>query len=52
MAELTNSFADHAQEFLADERVSRSGLLSAAKRLTKVYRPYPVVWRDLAWNYT
>lgn len=51
MAELINYFADHAAEFLADERVPRSGLLSATKRMSKVYRPYPVVGVISPWNY-
>lgn len=51
MAELINYFADHAHEFLADERVGSSGLLSATKRMVKVYRPYPVVGVISPWNY-
>jgi len=51
MAELINYFADHAEKFLADQSVGRSGLLSATKRLITVYRPYPVVGVISPWNY-
>jgi acyl-CoA reductase-like NAD-dependent aldehyde dehydrogenase len=51
MAELINYFSDNAADFLADERVPRSGLLSATKRMTKVHRPYAVVGVISPWNY-
>lgn len=51
MAELINYFSGHASEFLAEERVGSSGLLSATKRLVKVYRPYQVVGVISPWNY-
>ena len=41
--EFISFYADHAKEFLAPERVGAGGLLSLPKRLTRSYRPYPLV---------
>jgi betaine-aldehyde dehydrogenase len=46
-----NYYADRAHKFLAEERVRPHGLLTAAKKLTKVYRPYPVVGVITPWNF-
>lgn len=51
LGDLINYFADNAAKFLADERVKPSGLLSAPKRLTKVYRPHQVVGVISPWNF-
>ncbi len=49
--ELTDLYADHAKEFLAPERVGAGGLLSLPKRLTRSYRPYPLVGLIIPWNF-
>lgn len=49
--EFISYYADHAEEFLADERVGSSGLLSMPKRLSKSYRPYPLVGLITPWNF-
>jgi acyl-CoA reductase-like NAD-dependent aldehyde dehydrogenase len=49
--DVINYYADRARRFLADEKVRPHGLLTAAKRLTKVYRPYPVVGVITPWNF-
>ena len=46
-----NYYADRARTFLADETLRPHGLLTASKRLTKVYRPYPVVGVITPWNF-
>ena len=46
-----NYYADRAHRFLADEKPRPHGLLTASKRLTKVYRPYPVVGVITPWNF-
>jgi acyl-CoA reductase-like NAD-dependent aldehyde dehydrogenase len=46
-----NYYADRARKFLADEKPRPHGLLTASKRLTKVYRPYPVVGVITPWNF-
>jgi acyl-CoA reductase-like NAD-dependent aldehyde dehydrogenase len=46
-----NYYADRAGKFLADERPRSHGLLTAGKKLTKVYRPYPVVGVITPWNF-
>ncbi|MEU6586901.1 aldehyde dehydrogenase family protein [Nocardia sp. NPDC046763] len=51
VAEAISYFARHAREFLADEPVRPSGLLSAAKRMRRLYRPYPVVGVISPWNF-
>jgi acyl-CoA reductase-like NAD-dependent aldehyde dehydrogenase len=46
-----NYYADRAAKFLADEKLRPHGLLTASKKLTKVYRPYPVVGVITPWNF-
>jgi acyl-CoA reductase-like NAD-dependent aldehyde dehydrogenase len=46
-----NYYADRARKFLADEKFGPHGLLTATKKLTKVYRPYPVVGVISPWNF-
>ncbi|MEJ7635586.1 aldehyde dehydrogenase family protein [Aeromicrobium sp.] len=49
--EFITYYADHAAEFLADEKVRPSGLLSVPKRLSKSYHPYPLVGLVTPWNF-
>lgn len=49
--EFITYYADHAEEFLADERVKTAGLLSLPKRLSKTYQPYPLVGLITPWNF-
>jgi acyl-CoA reductase-like NAD-dependent aldehyde dehydrogenase len=42
-ADMINYWARHAEKFLADNHPKPHNPLSAVKRLTTVYRPYPVV---------
>ncbi len=49
--EFISFYADHAKEFLAPERVGAGGLLSLPKRLTRSYRPYPLVGLIIPWNF-
>jgi acyl-CoA reductase-like NAD-dependent aldehyde dehydrogenase len=49
--DVINYYADRARKFLADEKIRPHGLLTASKRLTKVYRPYPVVGVITPWNF-
>ncbi|MFQ6330935.1 aldehyde dehydrogenase family protein [Nocardia sp. CWNU-33] len=46
-----NYYADRARQFLAEEKARPHGLLTASKKLTKVYRPYPVVGVITPWNF-
>ena len=46
-----NYYADRARKFLAEEKFRPHGLLTSSKRLTKVYRPYPVVGIITPWNF-
>ncbi len=46
-----NYYADRARRFLAEEKVRPHGLLTASKKLTQVYRPYPVVGVITPWNF-
>jgi acyl-CoA reductase-like NAD-dependent aldehyde dehydrogenase len=46
-----NYYADRARRFLAEEKIRPHGLLTASKKLTKVYRPYPVVGVITPWNF-
>lgn len=46
-----NYYADRARKFLADEKFRPHGLLTATKKLTKVYRPYAVVGVISPWNF-
>lgn len=49
--EFISFYADQAKTFLAPERVGARGLLSLPKRLTRTYRPYPVVGLIIPWNF-
>lgn len=49
--EFISYYADHAKAFLAPERIGSGGLLSLPKRLTRTYRPYPVVGLITPWNF-
>lgn len=49
--EFISYYADHAKAFLAPERVGSGGVLSLPKRLTRTYRPYPVVGLIIPWNF-
>jgi betaine-aldehyde dehydrogenase len=49
--EFITYYADHAEEFLAGNKVKPSGLLSLSKRLSTTYRPYPVVGLITPWNF-
>jgi len=50
-ADLLNYWAGNAERFLADTRPKPHGPLAAAKKLTTVYRPYPVVGVITPWNF-
>jgi acyl-CoA reductase-like NAD-dependent aldehyde dehydrogenase len=49
--EFISYYADHVEEFLADEKVKSSGVLSMPKRLSKTYRPFPLVGIVTPWNF-
>lgn len=49
--EFISYYADHAKKFMAPEQVPSTGLLSLPKRLTRSYRPYPVVGLIVPWNF-
>jgi betaine-aldehyde dehydrogenase len=44
-------YRQRAEEFLADSHPRPHGLLTASKRLTIAYRPYPVVGVICPWNF-
>jgi len=46
-----NYYADRAPKFLAEEKFRPHGPLTATKKLTRVYRPYPVVGVITPWNF-
>jgi acyl-CoA reductase-like NAD-dependent aldehyde dehydrogenase len=46
-----NYWARNAERFLADERVRPHNPLFLVKRLTTIYRPYPLVGVITPWNY-
>ncbi len=48
--QIINYWIDHADEFLADEPVRPYGAANAAKKLTIVYEPYPLVGMITPWN--
>jgi acyl-CoA reductase-like NAD-dependent aldehyde dehydrogenase len=48
--QIINYWIDHAAEFLADEPVRPYGAANAAKKLTIVYEPYPLVGMITPWN--
>jgi acyl-CoA reductase-like NAD-dependent aldehyde dehydrogenase len=49
--DVINYYADRARKFLAAKKLRPHGPLTAAKRLTTVYRPYPVVGVITPWNF-
>jgi acyl-CoA reductase-like NAD-dependent aldehyde dehydrogenase len=49
--DVINYYADRARKFLADEKLRPHGLLTASKKLTKVYRPYPIIGVITPWNF-
>lgn len=49
--EFISFYADHAEEFLAVEKVKSPGLLSMSKSLFKTYHPYPLVGLITPWNF-
>jgi acyl-CoA reductase-like NAD-dependent aldehyde dehydrogenase len=50
-APLLDYWAGHAEQFLADEHPRSFSPFAVAKKLTTVYRPYPVVGVITPWNY-
>ena len=46
-----NYYADRARKFLAEKKFRPHGPLTATKKLTRVYRPYPVVGVITPWNF-
>ena len=51
VCDIINFYAKNATKALADERVRPHGPLAMSKRLTKVYRPHPVVGVITPWNF-
>lgn len=49
--DLLNYWANNAEKFLADEHPSPHGPLGLPRKLTTVYRPYPVVGVIAPWNF-
>ena len=49
--DLTEYYRKRAKEFLADSHPRPHGLLTASKKLTISYRPYPVVGVICPWNF-
>lgn len=50
-ADLISYWAGHAEKFLADRHPAAHTPLMRTKRLTTIYRPYPVVGVITPWNY-
>ncbi|OAN36453.1 aldehyde dehydrogenase family protein [Mycolicibacterium iranicum] len=50
-ADLIKYWAGHAKGFLADRHPAAHSPLMKVKRLTTVYRPYPVVGLIIPWNF-
>jgi acyl-CoA reductase-like NAD-dependent aldehyde dehydrogenase len=50
-ADLLNYFANNAEAFLSDRHPRPHNVLMMTKRLTTVYRPYPVVGLIIPWNF-
>ncbi|MGA5463919.1 aldehyde dehydrogenase family protein [Mycobacterium sp. NPDC050041] len=51
VADSLNYWSGHAERFLADERPASLNPLTITKKLTTVYRPYPVVGVITPWNF-
>lgn len=51
ISDLINYYVNNAEKFLADEHPTAFTALGAAKKLTKTYRPYPVVGVITPWNF-
>ena len=49
--DVINYYADRARKFLAAKKLRPHGPLTASKKLTRVYRPYPVVGVITPWNF-
>src|SRR5277367_1328537 len=49
--DVINYYADRARKFLAEKKFRPHGPLTATKKLTRVYRPYPVVGVITPWNF-
>lgn len=49
--DVINYYADRAPKFLAEKKFRPHGPLTATKKLTRVYRPYPVVGVITPWNF-
>ncbi len=49
--DVINYYADRARKFLAAKKLRPHGPLTAAKKLTSVYRPYQVVGVITPWNF-
>ena len=46
-----NYYADRARKFLAEKKFRPHGPLTTTKKLSRVYRPYPVVGVITPWNF-
>ncbi|KAA0022072.1 aldehyde dehydrogenase family protein [Antrihabitans cavernicola] len=51
ISDLVNYYVNNGTKFLADEHPMSFTALGAAKKLTKTYRPYPVVGVITPWNF-
>jgi len=51
IADAINYWAGHAEEFLADQHPKAHSPLFKVKKLTTVYRPYPLVGMIEPWNF-
>jgi acyl-CoA reductase-like NAD-dependent aldehyde dehydrogenase len=51
VSDVINYFAANASAFLAPERVKPASAMTKTKRLTRVYRPHPVVGVITPWNF-
>lgn len=51
LADAINYWAGHAEEFLADKHPTPHSLIYRVKKLTTVYRPYPLVGIIEPWNF-
>ncbi len=51
VADLLNYWAGNAEKFLADAHPTQLGPMGLSKKLTTVYRPYPLVGVITPWNF-
>jgi acyl-CoA reductase-like NAD-dependent aldehyde dehydrogenase len=49
--DVINYYADRARKYLAENKFRPHGPLTSTKKLTSVYRPYPVVGVITPWNF-